>query len=120
MDKRIEGESEESSLYHCYERPISQLVKQDWAAIRSMTIEECREPLVPMNTMPEIIINHPQYHIQGLKGSLPVCYARLGAFKKLLEATELLPKGYKFVVLDAWRPIEVQQSLFDADRKSVV
>lgn len=113
MDNRVEDESKESSLYHLYESPISQLKKQDWTAIRSMTIEECGEPLVPMNTMPGILINHPEYYIQGLKGSLPVCYVRFRVFKKILEAAELLPKGYKFVVLDAWRPIEVQQSLFD-------
>jgi D-alanyl-D-alanine dipeptidase len=114
MNTKIENESKESSLYHPYEHPISQLKKQDWTTIRSMTIEECGEPLVPMNTMPEVLINHPEYYIQGLKGSLPVCYARLSAFKKIVKAAELLPKGYKFVVLDAWRPIEVQQSLFDA------
>jgi len=56
MDNRIEDESKESSLYHPYERPISQLRKQDWTAIRGMTIEECGEPLVPMNTMPEVLI----------------------------------------------------------------
>jgi len=114
MDKRIEDESKESSLYHLYESPISQLENQDWTVIRSTTIEECGEPLVPMDTMPEVIINHPEYYIQGFKGSLPVCYARLSVFAKILEAAESLPKGYKFVVLDAWRPIEVQQSLFDA------
>jgi D-alanyl-D-alanine dipeptidase len=119
MDTKIEGESRESSLYHLYERPISPLKKQDWTAIRRMTTEECGEPLVPMNTMPEVLINHPEYYIQGLKGSLPVCYARLSVFKKILKAAELLPKGYKFVVLDAWRPIEVQQFLYD-QFKSIV
>jgi D-alanyl-D-alanine dipeptidase len=113
MNKKIKDESIKSSLHHLYETPIPQLKKQDWTAIRSMTIEECGEPLVPMNTMPEVLINHPEYYIQGLSGSLPVCYARLSVFKKILEAAEFLPKGYKFVVLDAWRPIEVQQSLFD-------
>ncbi len=114
MNTKIENESKESSLYYLYESPISQPRKQDWTAIRGMTIEECGEPLVPMNTMPEAVINQPEYYIQGLKGSLPVCYTRLGVFAKILKAAELLPKGYKFVVLDAWRPIEVQQSLFDA------
>jgi len=39
MDKRIEDESKESSLYHLYESPISQLENQDWTVIRSTTIE---------------------------------------------------------------------------------
>jgi D-alanyl-D-alanine dipeptidase len=95
------------------ETPIPKLKEQNWKEIRKMPIEESDEPLVPVDIYPERIINHPEYFIQGLLGSLPVCYSRLGLYERLVKASNMLPKGYKFVILDAWRPVEVQQSLFD-------
>jgi D-alanyl-D-alanine dipeptidase len=95
------------------ETPIPMPREQNWEDIRKIPIEESSEPLVPLDGYPERIINHPEYFIQGLPGSLPVCYARSGLYERLVRASHMLPKGYKFVVLDAWRPVEVQRSLFD-------
>jgi D-alanyl-D-alanine dipeptidase len=101
------------------EMPIPTLKEQDWEEIRKMPIEESNEPLVPVDAYPERIINHPEYSIQGFPGSLPICYSRLGVYERLVKASSILPKGYKFVVLDAWRPVEVQQSLFDTFREKL-
>lgn len=85
----------------------------NWEEVRRIPIKENNEKLVPLSLYPERIIVHPAYFIQGIKGALPECYVREKVYDKLLEAAELLPAGYKLVVFDAWRPIQVQQSLFD-------
>lgn len=96
------------------ETPIPILKKENWEEIRKIKIVECNEDLVPLDLYPEKIINHPEYFIQGLKNSIPVCYTRVSIYEKLIKASEYLPKGYKFVIFDAYRPIELQQSLFDS------
>lgn len=95
------------------ETPIPKIKQENWIEIRKIEIKECNEPLVPVDLYPEKIINHPEYYIQGIKGSLPVCYVRESVYEKLIYASKLLPKGYKLVILDAYRPVEVQQTLFD-------
>ena len=86
---------------------------ENWSVIRNIEIIENHEELVQLNTYPEKIICHPEYFIQNINHSLPVLYVRKGLYTKLLDATRMLPKGYKFVVYDAYRPVEVQRSLFD-------
>lgn len=39
-------------------------------------------------------------------------YARLTVAKKLGEAQKLLPKGYRFIVRDAWRPAFIQTEIY--------
>ncbi len=85
-----------------------------WEEIRSIKIVENNEPLVPLNLYPEKIICHPEYFIQEIDKAMPVLYIREGVYKKLINATKKLPKGYKFVVYDAYRPVEVQKSLFES------
>lgn len=87
-----------------------------WAGSRSVPIEECKEPLVPISCCPERILVRPQYHYQGLSHALPEIYLREGAFERLLEASKALPEGHRFVVLDGWRPLPLQQALFDRYR----
>lgn len=85
-----------------------------WNEIRSIKIVENNEPLVPLNFYPEKIICHPEYFIQEIKNAMPVLYIREGVYKRLVAAAKNLPKGYKFVVYDAYRPVEVQRSLFES------
>lgn len=85
----------------------------NWAEVKSKEIRENGERLVPLSLFPEKILVRPQYFLQGIEGALPECYAREGVYKRLVEASLLLPKGYKLVILDAWRPVKVQQSLFN-------
>lgn len=85
-----------------------------WDLIRSIPINENNEPLVPLNLYPERIICHPEYFIQQISHAMPVLYIREGVYKKLIDASKNLPKGYKFVIYDAYRPFEVQKSLFDS------
>ena len=57
-----------------------------------------------------------QYVKKGITGAIPAAYVRETVAKKLLEAKKLLPPGYTFEILDAWRPYEVQLALFNEYR----
>lgn len=84
-----------------------------WAGSQSIPIAECGQPLVPISCCPERILVRPQYHYQGLAHALPEIYLREGVFERLMKASEALPEGHRFVVLDGWRPLSLQQALFD-------
>jgi D-alanyl-D-alanine dipeptidase len=75
-------------------------------------LEDNGEPLVPASCYPERILVRPQYFIQGLEGSIPECYVREGVLERLIEVAESLPRGWKLVLLDCWRPLALQKALF--------
>jgi zinc D-Ala-D-Ala dipeptidase len=91
-----------------------------WEGAKKVKIEESGEKLLSLNLIPEKFIARPQYFIQGIKGALPECYIREGAYDKLLEAAEKLPKGYKFLIYDAWRPEKVQNALYKKFQKEMI
>lgn len=55
----------------------------------------------------------PAYFRQGIRGASREQFVRRGAAEKLAEALRLLPDGLTFKVFDAFRPIGVQQALYD-------
>ena len=61
-----------------------------------------------------------EYFRQGLPGAVPRCLLRRSAAERLQKAADLLPDGYGFRIYDAWRPMRVQQALFDRYRQMVV
>jgi D-alanyl-D-alanine dipeptidase len=96
------------------ETPISITVKTwDWAESRKIEIKECNDKLVPLGLAPDKIVVSPQYFIQKIDGALAESYTRETIYHKLIEASKYLPCGYRFVIFDTWRPLKVQQSLFD-------
>jgi len=48
-----------------------------------------------------------------LEGSLLTLFARRSVAQRLLTAEKLLPAGYHLLIFDAYRPYEVQQSLYN-------
>lgn len=81
---------------------------------KQVKIEENNEPFVSLNDFaPDYIQVKSQYFEQKIKGALEICYCRKGVAQKLVGAAKHLPKGYKFLIWDAWRPVEIQQALFD-------
>ncbi len=79
-----------------------------------LAITECGEPLVPLSRLaPLRLVVEPRYWQDGLPGALPEAYARLSVARRLLRAAASLPDGWRLVVLDAWRPLAVQQALYD-------
>lgn len=81
---------------------------------KDVLIVENGEKLVLLNNLsPTLIRIDPQYLKQNIPFAIEEMYLRDKAAKALIRATELLPDGLKIVVWDAWRSLDVQQSLFD-------
>lgn len=77
-------------------------------------ILENNQVLVPLNSLnKELIVTQPQYYLQNIPHSNEIMHAREEVAEKLIEAAKLLPEGYKLLLWDTWRPLEVQQALFD-------
>ena len=55
----------------------------------------------------------PRYPAEGYPAAMPECWAPEGVARQLQAAAETLPPGWQLVVFDAWRPLAVQQQLFD-------
>lgn len=58
------------------------------------------------------ITSQSAYYEQGIKGSIDLCPMRKGVADRLKKALFLLPEGYTFKIFDAWRPYDVQYSLY--------
>lgn len=74
------------------------------------------EKLVPLSDHFEIASS---YYAQGIVGAIKECYCRESVYNKLIEAEKLLPEGFKFLIFDAYRPIEVQESLWNNFRSII-
>lgn len=93
---------------------------------RTVEIRECEEQLVPIGPFSQeagsILTssvyygehnNSPYIHdANKLEGSLLSVFMREGVAKRLLEAQQYLPENHRLLVFDAYRPLEVQESLF--------
>lgn len=88
---------------------------KEFPIIDEIDIEDSKEPLVEITDFK----CEPKYYEQGYKGALNKCYCRKIVLERLKEAKKYLPEGYDFLVYDAYRPLEVQQSLFDKYRNAV-
>ena len=53
-----------------------------------------------------------QYPLLGMDNAESQCFVRKEVYERLIEAAHSLPKGYKFKILDAWRPFAFQKELF--------
>lgn len=87
---------------------------KDSPSLDNITLKEVNEKFVDIYTYSngEIKVNM-QYAKAKIPSAVQTAYLREGVAKKLLEAKELLPKGFTFEILDAWRPYEVQLTLFN-------
>lgn len=90
-----------------------------WKEIRSIKIKECGEKLVPLSLYPKRILVRSQYFLQGIEYALVECFAREGVLKRLIESSKMLPKGFKLVIFDVWRPVELQRTLFNKYKEEV-
>lgn len=93
--------------------PIPKLNKVDgW---KNIEIRECGEKLVPINgQFASSILVDAQYYKQNIPHASETMFTREGVLKQLLVAASYLPKGYKLLIWDAWRPLEVQKAIFDS------
>ncbi len=94
--------------------PIPQIIEAwDDEGLRRIPICESGEELVPLGLNPDRMIVSPQYYIQKIDGALAESYARRTVCKMLAAAAKSLPEGYRLVIYDCWRPLKLQQAMFD-------
>ena len=87
---------------------------------KNIKIVECNEKLVSLSDVKSNRIKiKPIYFQNKIEGALNNCLCRESVFSLLISALDLLPKKYSFLVFDAWRPFEVQKSLFNTFKDSV-
>lgn len=96
----------------------------DVANWKSISIREKSEPLVPIGAYTTVTTlltssvyfgehnSSPYTGEHRLAGSLLSIFVREGVARRLQKAQQLLPKGHRLLVLDAYRPLQVQDSLF--------
>lgn len=65
------------------------------------------------------LICDSQYYKQGIPGSYKDCYARKSVAELLIKAEQSLPDGYRLKIYDAYRPICIQQRLWNYYRNKV-
>lgn len=61
-----------------------------------------------------------QYPLLEMKHSIDKCLVRQSVLYKLLKAKEYLPKGIAFKILDAYRPLNLQQEIYDKYRDKII
>lgn len=99
--------------------PIPPLVEPpDWGRL---PIRECGEPLVPLVGDDEAagIFVRAQYVLDGIPGAPETVWVRAGVRERLIRAASSLPPGIALCVFDGFRPLAVQQYLYDSYRAQV-
>jgi D-alanyl-D-alanine dipeptidase len=82
---------------------------------KQIEIDECGEPLIELNMLaPGLIIVDAQYHNRQIRHASDTLYARESVSERLAMASRMLPEEHRLLIWDAWRPLEVQQALFDS------
>lgn len=71
------------------------------------------EPIVPLDNS-FAIMYQPKYYLAGVGGATDVCYLRQSVWQLLVKVKTLLPNSYNLLIYDGWRPLVVQQSLYDS------
>lgn len=54
-----------------------------------------------------------QYPVLGMQNAEKRCFVRTEVYDRLLKAAGLLPCGYRFRILDAWRPFALQHEIYE-------
>jgi D-alanyl-D-alanine dipeptidase len=114
---------ESESFYH---QPVYQIEDQfDIASNLSMEgwkdspIIESGQQLLLLDGFHPRIKTEPRYFINGTPNALNQVYLREEAAERLRNAATLLPSDCSIIVFDAYRPINVQQEIFDAFKQQL-
>jgi D-alanyl-D-alanine dipeptidase len=104
----------EVPMYHNHEFPAITLntLPGNW---REVPIIESNEKMISIMSLsnPRIIIRS-MYFDMGLPGAIPDCYVREGVASRIEKALEILPDTFCLMIWDGWRPLEVQNSLYQS------
>jgi D-alanyl-D-alanine dipeptidase len=110
--------------------PISELPPlAGWKEIPIVETDRSHEPLVPLGMFSDHanILTSSTYadehnnspYPDGLEGSSVALFAREGVAEKLDTAASLLPRGKYLMVMDGYRSLQVQGSLFEQYSQSL-
>lgn len=80
---------------------------------KEVPIIESGETLIRLNDVYPRIEVGAEYFRQGILGASSLQYLRLGATERLIQAASMLPNEFKLVIFDAFRPLSVQEALFN-------
>lgn len=88
---------------------------------QSHPIVEKHEPFIEIkpSSIPSIKIS-PQYYLQGYPHSFPSIVLRKEVVKRLFIAQSMLPEGIYLLLLDGWRPYELQLHLYQMWKNSFI
>lgn len=82
----------------------------NWARL---SIVESEEPLVPLSTEEDNLYLRPIYAEQGIPDAPTIIEVRTGVRERLRQAARALPPEIGLLVFDGYRPLTVQQYLWD-------
>lgn len=97
--------TQDDSMY-----PPIPVIKEDWSLLPELRFS--KEPLVQIVDTAKLI-SRSIYAEQNLPHATPELYVRETVYMLLLQASQNLPEGISLCVRDAYRPLALQQILWD-------
>ncbi|MFJ8508237.1 M15 family metallopeptidase [Streptomyces avermitilis] len=87
---------------------MTEIIPLSDARVAGVAEDECGEPLVDLREVAELRLDARQADHDGSYAHL-----RAGALRRLLQAQRLLPTGVRFLVLEGYRPPQLQRRYFE-------
>ncbi|MEK4700478.1 M15 family metallopeptidase [Solibacillus sp. FSL R7-0668] len=78
-----------------------------------------QESLIKLEPINKRLFIKPSYYQQRITDSLQVIYLREQAANRLLQALQYLPNAYSLIVYDGFRPLQVQQALYEQFKREI-
>ncbi|WP_106475651.1 M15 family metallopeptidase [Phytohalomonas tamaricis] len=92
--------------------PVPEQAMPDWQCASQIPIAASTSQALQPTSLASAFRTHPIYFKLGVPGAVPECFVRTEVYQRLLTAAQTLPAGVMLVVLDGWRPLEVQCHLY--------
>lgn len=90
---------------------------KEFPNIKDFNIIGIDEPIVSLSEYG--LKCNSQYFKQGVPGSYKDCYARETVANMLVEVNKSLPEGYELCIFDGYRPLCIQQRLWNCQRQTI-
>ena len=79
---------------------------------RDVPVHDCGEPLMQLEPSERLLVQ-PIYTRRGYEEAGSAVRLRSGVITQLRRAAEALPRGVALLVWDGWRPLSLQQRLYN-------
>ena len=112
------GEHLEDTFERALTTPIPQVPGVDGR--KNVEVIECGEPFVLLDDLsPDHIVVSPEYALRGYRNTMRHAFARWQVAGMLRAAARLLPRSYRLMIWDSWRPIALQEEIFVRHRETL-